>query len=757
MIIMDSEITVEGIVENIIFHNNENGYTVFSINVEYNKEEKDDDLICVGYIPNINEGEDIKVTGNFVMHHSYGKQFQIESYEKFIPTSEIGIKKYLASGAIKGIGPKIAEKIIKKFGKKTIYIMENEPERLSEIKGISTEKAMDIGFIFHEQTELRKAMLFLQEYGITPVYASKIYERYKGNTIQMVKTNPYSLADEIFGIGFKISDMIAQKVGISQDSPYRIKAGIKYILNQAALNGNVYLPIEELKERTVKLLNIPNKLIENLILQLHIEHQIWQEKTKDGIIIYLNSYYYAESYTAKKLLELSSIEIENEFDYDSEIKYVQLQKGIVLADEQKNAVKEAMSSGVLVITGGPGTGKTTTINTIINLLQNEGYEIELAAPTGRAAKRMTETTGINAQTIHRFLGITYMADDNKKQKFEKDEDNPVEADVIIVDECSMIDILLMNNLLKAVALGTRLILVGDSDQLPSVGPGNVLKDIINSNCIKVVRLTEIFRQAQESAIIMNAHRINNGKYPVLNEKKSDFFFIRRYDTQELIETVTQLAYERLPKYINSNNIKDIQILTPMRKSPLGVINLNTILQNKLNPKKSEKNEKEYRGITFREGDKVMQIKNNYNILWKTFDNEKCIDEGVGVFNGDEGIITEISEKGEYIEVLFDENKYVKYSFGQLDELELSYAITIHKSQGSEYKAVIIPVHSGPDMLFNRNLLYTAVTRAKELAVIVGIPEMLYKMVDNNKEINRYTMLKEKIISLYSFMINREEL
>lgn len=752
---MDSQFIFEGTIDNIIFRNSDNGYSVFSITKEYSSKNDDEDdgeneIICVGYITDINEGENIKVTGNLVIHPTYGKQFQIQEYEKTIPKTEKGIEKYLASGLIKGIGPKLANKIIKKFGMDTLEIMESEPEKLSAIRGITLERAVAIGQIFREQTEIRKAMLFLQEYGISPTYATKIYKRYKDKTIKVVQTNPYSLADEIFGIGFKISDNIAEKVGILKDSPYRIKAGIKFTLNKAAGNGHVYLPVDLLIEKTSELLNIPSEVIENYISQMNIENQIWREKTEQGIIVFLNSYYYAESYVAKKLLELSMMNENKNYDYDMEIDLIEKEKGIVLAQKQRLAVKEAMTNGVLVITGGPGTGKTTTINTIINLLKKDGYDIELAAPTGRAAKRMTETTGIEAQTIHRLLGINYIDDDNKKQNFDKNEDSPIEADIIIIDESSMVDIILMSNLLKSIAIGTRLILVGDADQLPSVGPGNVLKDIIASNCIKVVRLTEIFRQAQESAIIMNAHRINNGQYPILNQKEKDFFFMQRKDINSLIETIIELSVKRLPKYMNCDK-KEIQILTPMRKSHLGVINLNSILQDKLNPKDEEKNEKEYRGIIFREGDKVMQIKNNYNISWKLLENGRYIDEGVGVFNGDEGIIEEINDSSEYIKVIFDENKIVKYEYSQLDELDLSYAVTIHKSQGSEYKVVIIPIHSGPDMLLNRNLLYTAVTRAKELAVIIGIPETLFKMVDNNKEINRYTFLKNRIKTLFQFM------
>ncbi len=752
---MDNQIIIEGIVSNIVFHNPENGYTVFYLETEYNDNKNkdddvdiDDEIACVGTIPTINEGENIKVTGSFVVHPSYGKQISVLTYEKTIPTTEKGIERYLASGVIKGIGPKIANKIVSEFGTETLDVLENEPERLSVIRGISRSKAISIGEIFHEQTELRKAMLYLQDFGISPVYALKIYKKFKENTLYMVQKNPYILADEIFGIGFKMADAIAEKVGFEKESKFRIESGIKFILNREANNGNTYLPMEKLKLKASELLLIAPEVIENTVLELNITKQVWVENDDEiGKIVFLNSYFYSESSVARKLVELSLAELKDKVDYNKEIAKIEKDSGITLAKQQKLAVMEAMQNGVLVITGGPGTGKTTTINTIIKLLQTEGYEISLAAPTGRAAKRMTETTGLDAQTIHRLLGINFITDDSKKQSFEKDEDNPIEADVIIIDESSMVDITLMYNLLKAIPYGTRLILVGDVDQLPSVGPGNVLKDIINSGCIKVVRLNEIFRQAEQSAIVMNAHRINNGEYPVLNEKEKDFFFMKRFDSNRISDTILELITTRLPKYLNCER-KEIQILTPMRKSPLGTTNLNAVIQATLNPKDPYKSEKEFRKTIFREGDKVMQIKNNYNMTWTIYDRtRRVIDEGIGIFNGDEGIIERIDNDSEYIEVLFDDLKVVKYDFTQLDELELSYAITIHKSQGSEYRAIVIPIYNGPDMLLNRNLIYTAVTRAKELAVLVGIPDVLYRMIDNNKQIDRYTQLKKRIIEM----------
>lgn len=743
---LSDDIILEGTVNNVRYQNNENGYTVFSILC--GKEE----ITCTAYMEKLLEGETIKLTGVYIVHPSYGKQLSVKAYEKTIPTTIQGMERYLASGVIKGVGEKIAKKIVDKFGKDTLKVIEEYPEKLSTIKGITLAKALNISSIFHEQKELRVVMLYLQDFGITPAYAQKIYKKYRESTIDVVTTNPFRLADEIFGIGFKIADSIAFKVGIDEYSPYRIKAGLKYSLTQATLNGHVYLPKKILLENTQELLNIELEVIENALAELQIEKVIWQDKINNLEVVYLNLFFYAENFVAKKLLELSSNVISKSEGIDLVISNIEDEDNIILAENQKEAVREALSNGVLVITGGPGTGKTTTINTIIKILKQDGYEIELAAPTGRAAKRMSETTGMEAKTIHRLLGITFISEDTKKQFFDKNEENPIETDVIIIDESSMVDILLMNALLKAIEAGTRLILVGDVDQLPSVGPGNVLRDIINSECLNVVRLTEIFRQAQESAIVMNAHRINKGEYPILNEKNKDFFFVRRTSVETVCDTIIDLITTRLPSFIDCDKNKDIQVLTPMRKSPLGIYNLNKIIQEKVNPHSENKNEKETRGIIFREGDKVMQLKNNYNMTWQLIGKfGNIIDDGLGVFNGDEGIISEIDNESEVITVCFDENKYVDYDFTQLDELELSYAITIHKSQGSEYKIVIIPIHSGPPMLLSKNLLYTAVTRAKELAVIVGVEETLFRMVDNNREVSRYTSLNLRIRKINEFM------
>lgn len=740
------EITVEGVVEKVTYYNPDNGYAVFSI---ISEENIDDDITCVGYLPDIKQGENIKISGTKVFHHIYGEQINVEIYEKTEPKTERAIMLYLSSGVIKGIGPRIGKKIVEKFGTDTLKIMAAEPERLAEIRGISRAKAMTIGEIYREQEDLRRAILFLGEYGIKPNYALKIYKKYKSRTIDVVTKNPYSLAEDIFGIGFKIADNIAAKVGIAPDSKFRIRAGVKYMLNYASSNGHVYLPVQVLSEKTAELLEISDDKIDNEMTSMHIENYIRIERTPVRQNVYLNYFFYAEEYVARRLVELSMAQIKVN-NYDNDIDELENIEKIKFAPQQREAIKLAMNNGVLVITGGPGTGKTTIINAIIKLCQAEGYEVSLAAPTGRAAKRMEETTGHSAQTIHRLLGISFSDDDSRQQSFERNEDNPLETDVIIIDESSMVDILLIQGLLKAVQDGTRLILVGDGNQLPSVGPGNVLKDIINSGIIKVASLTEIFRQAQESSIVTNAHKINNGQYPDLTKKDSDFFFMKRYNINELCSLVVSLVSHRLPKYLNCDPIKDIQVLTPMRKNPTGVYALNTILQEALNPPSPNKREKEFRKIIFREGDKVMQIKNNYNTEWKVLEKGRIIDEGTGVFNGDEGIINYIDEENEYLEIIFDENKVTHIKFEQMDELELSYAVTIHKSQGSEYKAIVMPIHSGPPMLMSRNLLYTGLTRAKKLAVIAGSPESVIRMVDNNREINRYTTLKEKIIKFYNF-------
>lgn len=745
------DVLLKGEVGDIIFQNKENGYTVFTMEIQ------EEEITCVGVVPLIHSGESLSVRGNWSNHPVYGKQLQVQFYEKFMPTSQSGMEKYLSSGLIKGLGPKTSRKIVERFGDAAFYVIEEKPDMLTEIKGITHEKAQRISEIFREQHELRKVMMFLQGFEVSPAYTMRIYKRYKGRTFDIVKTNPYRLADDIFGIGFKMADKMAANAGIAEDNPNRIKAAVKYVLNQAASNGDCFLPKDRLITESVELLELHPLAVENAIRELQVESQIWQENLEGLDVVYLNFYYYAEMAVAKRFIELSMDCEETEPEIlERQISQMENETGVQLAPEQRQAVQEAMSGGVLIITGGPGTGKTTTINTILRLLEKEEKEVVLAAPTGRAAKRMTDATGVEAKTIHRLLGTTFVSDDNRRQVFDKNEDDPIEADVLIIDETSMVDLHLMHALLRAIENGTSVIFVGDMDQLPSVGAGNVLKDMIRSERLRVVRLQHVFRQAQESAIIMNAHRINQGEEPVLNEGGTDFFFMRRAYGQEVLSTVQELVKSRLPKYTGHDGLADMQVLTPMRKGLLGVQSLNQVLQQTLNPPSLDKKEKEFRQTTFREGDKVMQIKNNYNIVWRCFScRGKRVDEGLGVYNGDAGRILKIDEENEMVRVSYDDGKVVDYDFTQLEELELAYAITIHKSQGSEYPVVILPVYSGPPMLMTRNLLYTAVTRAKELVVLVGLRETVNSMIANNREVGRYTALAERIRNLYDFMNEQE--
>lgn len=745
---LSEQIVLEATIEDIIFQNKENGYTVCT--VEYEGEE----ISCVGEMAGIYAGEEVKIIGNWSTHPVYGKQIKVDFIERSMPKTVQGIEKYLASGVIKGIGAKTAKKIVKHFGLDTFRIIEEEPLVLAQVNGISEKKAQEIGEVFHAQYELRRAMLFLQDYGITPTYAVKIYQHYKDQTTEVVKNTPYRLVEDIYGIGFRKADEIAAQVGIAKEDPNRIKTGVLYLLTNFSNNGHTYMPRNMLIEEAIKLLlpetyqdyvrlgSFENPLVENALIELAMNKQIIIKNYEDTACVFLSYLYHSEQAVARKLIDLASLyEQDAGVDVEKELEKTQKELKIELVEEQKEAVRHILTNGVTVITGGPGTGKTTTINAILHMLEKAGEDVLLAAPTGRAAKRMSEATGMEAQTIHRLLEIGYMREDAKKQMFNRNEENPLEADVIIVDEMSMVDITLMHALLKAVVEGQRLILIGDADQLPSVGAGNVLKDIIRSGRIPVVRLVQIFRQASKSAIVMNAHRINKGEYPISNEKGTDFFFMKRSVQEEVKDTIIQLITTRLPKYQGFNSIKDIQILAPMRKGVLGVTELNKSLQAALNPHHDLKPEKEYRGTLFREGDKVMQIKNNYNTPWKILGKTgMSIDEGTGVFNGDCGIITAIKEDEEIVVVTFEDGKVVEYEFNQLDELELAYAVTIHKSQGSEYPVVILPIHSGPPMLLSRNLLYTAVTRAKKMVVGVGLVETMQRMIDNNREIERYSSL-----------------
>ena len=736
--------TVTGFVEKIKFRNEDNGYTVMSVSSE------GEEYILVGTFQYIGEGEMIEATGTMTEHPVYGEQLAVESYEIKAPEDVTAMERYLGSGAIKGVGAALAARIVRRFKADTFRIIEEEPERLAEVKGISEKMAMAISDQMEEKKELRQAMIFLQEYGISMNLAVKIYHEYGPRMYGIVKENPYKLADDIPGVGFKMADEIAQRVGIFTDSDYRIKAGILYTLLQASAQGHTYLPKEELLRQGAELLKVTEDAMEKHLSDMQMERKLVIKQKGEKQCVYAAVYYYTELNTARMLHDLNIRGSMPEENIQKKLEKIQESENIELDPLQAKAVMEAVNSGLLIITGGPGTGKTTTINTIIRYFESEEMEIFLAAPTGRAAKRMTEATGYEAKTIHRLLELTGTpgeGDDTGSMHFERNEENPLDADVIIIDEMSMVDIQLMQNLLKAVNVGTRLILVGDVNQLPSVGPGNVLKDMIASEQFNVVKLTHIFRQAAESDIIVNAHKINEGERVDLAKRSRDFLFIRRETPDAIISAMLTLITQKLPGYVNAKPF-DIQIMTPMRKGALGVERLNTILQSFLNPPDKEKPEKEIGGITFRLGDKVMQIKNNYQMEWEVRNKYGIpMDKGAGIFNGDTGIIREINLFTEELTVEFDEGKMVEYSFKQLEELELAYAITIHKSQGSEYPAVIIPVHSGPRMLMTRNLLYTAVTRARSCVCLVGLPDTFHAMAANQIEQKRYSGLQDRIVEL----------
>lgn len=731
-------ITMTGYVDHIIFRNKDNGYTVFQL-TEGKKEH-----ICVGVVDIMQEGEYVEVTGEEVIHPVYDKQIKIHTYEIRVPEDEDSILRYLGSGAIKGIGLKLADRILRKFKKDTLRIIEEEPERLAEVKGISMEKAMAISTQVSEKKDMRQAMMYLQKYSIPTGLALKIYNKYGNDMYQVLESNPYKMADDIDGVGFKIADEIATKIGIQADSDFRIKSGLVYSLQRGALNGHTFLPMDELIRDAKNLLEIQDVEMDKQIMDLVIDKKIIVKDWDQTKAVYLANFYYTELKVAKQLYDLNFQEIRNEKETYAEINRIEKELKIELDEMQKQAIFEAATSGVLILTGGPGTGKTTTINAIIHFFEAQGNVILLAAPTGRAAKRMSEATGYEAQTIHRMLEFTGgMGENDTLSHFEKNEENPLEADVIIIDEMSMVDIFLMGALLKAIPVGTRLILVGDVDQLPSVNPGNVLKDVISSESFQVVMLNKIFRQATESEIITNAHRINKGQ-PIEFSNKKDFIYIERDNANRIAGVITTLIREKLPKYVHTQQL-DVQVLTPTRIGNLGTINLNRTLQEQLNPEKPGKQQKEFGDFIFREGDKVMQIKNNYQISWEkknSFGHTTA--EGMGVFNGDMGVITKINLITELMEVEFDEGKRVRYSFKNLDELELAYAITVHKSQGSEYPAVIIPVLSGPKMLMNRNVLYTAVTRAKSCVCLVGLESTIKNMIENEGEHKRYSSLDLRI-------------
>lgn len=731
---------IEGLVEAIIFRSDDTGYVVSKVTA--NKEL----ITIVGVMPLLKEGQQIRFKGEWINHKQFGRQFKIEEYHELLPSSAKEIEKYLSTGIIHGIGPVTAKKIVNKFGDKTLEILDNDIERLKEVDGIGEKKFNIIYDSYLESKDLKDIIMFFQKHGVTINQCLKIYKKFGPDSIDIVSKNPYILNDEISGIGFLTADRIARSLGIEIVSPFRIQSGIRYVLNNFSGLGNTYMPQKMLIDECKKVLMIEEELVVENIYNSVLEGKLKVEKINEIDAVYALPYYYCELGVTNKIITLS---IENfqtiNTDILFEIESFERKYNIKFAQAQKEAIIGAFNNGIEIITGGPGTGKTTIIKCIIEIYENSGMKVLLAAPTGRAAKRMSESTGREAKTIHRLLEMGVSDDENSF--FGKGEGEPLEGDVIIIDEASMIDIMLMNSLLKAIKLGTRVIIVGDVDQLPSVGPGNVLRDLINSNFINVVRLNEIFRQGKESMIIVNAHKINNGELPYLNKKDGDFFFDSRENMDDILKTIIDLINRRLPNFNSKwNKVKDIQILSPTRKGLLGVENLNNELQQILNPQAEHKKEKKVKEVIFREGDKVMQIKNNYSLKWTRI-NGVGDEEGVGVFNGDMGFIESINEDKGTLAVVFDDERRVVYEFAFLDELELAYAITVHKSQGSEFKVVITPVFMGSAFLMNRNILYTGITRAKELVVVVGSQKALKYMVTNTNNVERYSSLKERIIDI----------
>lgn len=741
-ILLDEMERIAGFVNECIFENEDTGYKVLEV-------ESDDGLqlmTVVGIMPDLQVGEHIEARGRWKEHNTYGEQFEVSTFSRSLPQDKDAMERYLGSGAIKGIGAALAHRIVEKFGDNTFHIIETEPERLAEVKGISSAKACEIGEQFAAQSATREAMVFLQSFGLTPNMSMRIYKEFGLKTVSVLSQNPYILAERVQGIGFRRADEIARQMGIPEESPGRIRGAIRFALQNAAGEGHTYLPLDKLEDEVYRLIGLSGLMVENALTESVMEGQLIQKRELEEERVYLKSFYAAEAGVARRLMELIEQPQEISEDvYKLRMQKIEKEQKIELSDEQREAVLAALKEGVLIITGGPGTGKTTIINVLLELLEQDDKKYMLAAPTGRAAKRMTEATGRDAKTIHRLLEIQFGIADSGKQIFQRDEEHPLETDVVILDEVSMIDVTLMNHLLKAIVPGTRLILAGDKDQLPSVGAGNVLKDMIQSEAIVVKKLTKIYRQAAMSDIVVGAHLINQGQYPVFNQKDTDLFFMKRKVKEDVIRTMVEVILKRMPKFAGCSPVDDIQVLTPMKRGLLGVENLNPRLQEALNPKSSKKAELEYRDMVFREGDKVMQIKNNYSMAWKVLNRYGYpLEEGEGVFNGDVGRVKQINTKNRTVTVLFDDKRQVEYDYVDLEELELAYAITIHKSQGTESPIIVLPLHSGPEILFSRNLLYTAVTRAKRYVVAIGDEAMVHKMVDNDRQAVRYSSLEARL-------------
>lgn len=729
----------QGIITEIIFHNEENGYTIAVMETE------DEYFTVVGCLPSCVKGSGYKLRGTFKIHPTYGEQFAFSEFEEMLPTGKAGIEGFLASGVIKGIGPKMAAAIVNQFGEETLEIMEHEPERLSLVSGIGPKKAESIAESFAAHREFANVSMFFQEYGVSADYALKLYKIYGTAATELIKENPYRLVEEVYGIGFRKADTIAEKMGIEKESTFRIHSGIKYGLSYYVGEGNTYMPQQELCEKVADLLELSTELIYENMVAMAFEGDIQIDNLGGQTVVYLYLYYLAEQKVCKNIAAIANANLKSlSVDIDSMIKMTEGETGIVLSEQQIAAVKSSLTSGISVITGGPGTGKTTIINTIINIFEHSEFKVAIAAPTGRAAKRITETSGHYASTIHRLLEY-YYCEGEDVMKFGKTSEDPLKYDVVIVDEASMIDLMLMQGLTDAIKPGTRLIMVGDYDQLPSVGAGNVLRDIIESEYVHTVILKEIFRQAEESMIVVNAHRINKGEYPFVNGKDKDFFLMERSSEKAILDLILELVTKRLAAYYEGIiPVRDIQVLTPVRKGSLGSISLNKELQQALNPPREDLMERKFGEKLFRENDKVMQIKNNYQMGWKK---RRDFSEGQGIFNGDVGFIEKIDKEFNQMTVIFDEDKYVTYDFSQLDELELAYAVTVHKSQGSEFPIVVMPISWFPPVLATRNLLYTAVTRGKQIVVLVGSEGRMNAMIDNNRIKMRYSGLRYRLESL----------
>ena len=736
----------KGCIEDIIFYNEENGYLVAAVS-----DESGEEGIVTGNLPMAREGSTYVFFGEDMIHPKYGIQFRFDSYKEVVPETESGIIAFLSSGAVRGIGRKTAELIVARFGKETLTIMEKDPRRLLEVEGIGEKKLEAIRESFGKHIELSAIIMFLQENGISTSYAGRIFRRYGDQAVSLIRENPYRLADEIWGIGFRTADNLAEKLGVGRDSRERIRACVKYVLMLEAGNGHTYLTLEELTQKTAGLLELSSEEVEDVLQPMAIEEEVRIERLDGRVCVFLMSYYEAETRVCSDLIRLIGEEHRPLFaDVEGLILRAESQMGIRLEEQQIRAVESAANNGVCVITGGPGTGKTTIMGTIVRMFAAGEFEIAVAAPTGRAAKRITETSGFEAKTIHRLLEYSSLGEGDEGMYFARNEESPLDADVVIVDEASMIDILLMQALLRAMKPGSRLILVGDADQLPPVGAGNVLRDIIDSEIVHTVQLDRIFRQAQESLIVVNAHRINKGEYPYYNEKDKDFFFLKKGGDQRILETILELCRTRLPAYYEGlNPVRDIQVISPVKKGMTGTIHLNQALQEALNPPREDLAEKQLGSRLFREGDKVMQIRNNYDIAWRRIDD---FSEGEGIFNGDIGFIHRIDPEMNEITVIFDENRAAVYDGTRFDELELAYAVTVHKSQGSEYPVVVMPMTWIPPVMATRNLLYTAVTRAKQQVTLVGDPSVMNQMVDNNRITQRNSGLKSRLRVFLDFEI-----